>query len=165
MKCSSVFLTLSILLVLSISTCSASEDTPTSLMTVSGNSSLISLGDNGDYQFLINGVNPNATILHANQTISGPLKKVLTSDPCAAAIVFSGTNGNETVFQVQVSNPVYSSDKQTLLWNVTPLKYYDGTILTEYSKEANEFESGSYSMTHVYLECPVIKIPNSWVIQ
>ncbi|WP_319578111.1 hypothetical protein [uncultured Methanospirillum sp.] len=147
-------------MVLSISICYANEETTTSLLTVSGNTSLISSGDNGNFQIRVENVNPNVTITQTNQTVTGLLKKVIPADPCIAALIFSGINENETVFLVQVSNPEYSSDNETLSWNVTPQKFYDGVILTEYAKNITEFKPGSYPMTHVYLESPLRKVQN-----
>ena len=149
-----LFLTLSVFAAVS------GEDTPISRVSVSGNASNISAGSNGTYQIILDQVDPNASVVITNKTVEISLKEVLPVTTCTAAIIPSGPDGNKSVFMVQVSDPLYSTENHTISWTITPQKYYEGTLLTEYSENQSELQPGEYSATVVYLECRIPELEN-----
>lgn len=136
-------------------------DTSMSRVSVSGNNSHISEVGNGSYQVILDQVNPNATVIISNKTVGIPLKDVLPETICTAAILPFETDGNQTVFMVQASEPLYSAENQTISWTITPQQYYDGTLLTEYRENQSELQPGDYATTVVYLECAIPDLENT----
>lgn len=139
------------------------EDTPVSLVSVSGNESVLSSGINGTYQCIVSTVYPNATITTSNNTYSEIVGKVLPKEPCNAAISLTGTDGNKSVFLVKVNDSQYFPENQTLSLNISPLKFYDGTLLQEFQKKKGEIQPGEFSITQVYLEIGLSKMENNCV--
>ncbi|HWQ65374.1 MAG TPA: hypothetical protein VN372_00730 [Methanospirillum sp.] len=155
------FLTFGLVLI-SVFACVASgEDTPVSQITISGNTSVISLEDVGTYQLLLSSVEPNASVSDTTQNSSIILEKIISKEPSTAAIALLGPDGNETVFMAQVSESGYSVENRTLAYNLTPLPFYDGTLLTRYSEKKTEIQPGKYGITHLYLESAIKKQDNS----
>jgi hypothetical protein len=151
----SIFLTIGLVLVLLVIPSSVfSENTPLSLVLVSGDASVLSSGENGTYQLMVNMVDQNATVTNANLTSPIPLEKVLSGDISNAALVVFDTDGNETAFMVQVSAPLYSVENKTLSMTLLPHTFYNGTMLAEYSTKQSELLPGEYGITELYIECP-----------
>lgn len=162
MERSSVILVLGLMMALSVITSLTSgEDTPVSLITVSANESTVSSEGNGTYLVQLNGVNPNATVSDTNRTITTSLEKVIPKDPCTAVIVLSGSEGKETAWLGQVSNPIYSSDNVTMVWTIISQRYYDGTVLKKFQENATEIQQGEYNATSLYLEYAIPDLENT----
>lgn len=153
---------ISSLLILLVCICSVySEETAESRIEISGDSSAIAEDASGTFLFTLDNVNQNATVFNANQSSKMvSLDKIIPSENCDAALVVTGSEGNETVYLVQVSNPVYSVDNKTLSSSVLPEKYYDGTLLKEYAENQSEIQSGEFAKTKVFLEYNIPELEN-----
>lgn len=131
----------------------AGEEAPSSLLVITGNTSQITEDTNGTYLFILNDIDQNATVKDQYQTsgiifVEGSLPK----DSCSAVFVLNDTQGDEAIFFGEVSDPTYTKEQQTLICNITPQSYYDGTLLQEFIGNSSIIEPGVYGMTSLYIE-------------
>ena len=131
-------------------------ENPLGLVSLSGNSSVITMEANDTYILTVSEVESNATILDplGNTTIVS-LQKVLPADTMSALIFLSSQSGEETVSLVKIMDPVYSAENQTFLCRITPQRYYEGTLLSKYANTSREIEPGTNAFTHIVMESPV----------
>lgn len=148
-----------LILVFSLTLLPVSGDEPT--VSVSGNVSTITPDTNGTYQILISQVNPGAPGYEGNSTTSILLKDELPKEPCPAAILLTNSTGNQTTLMVQASELIYSAQNQTLSFNISALKFYDGTILSQYNENKSVIEPGEYGNTSIYLEVRQTEVDNA----
>ena len=162
MKNNFSFLLIGLFLAMSITACCYSEETPLFLVSVTGNTSVVTADANETYQCTVNELNSSATVTDINQsTGSIALEKVKPAENCNAAVVITGTGGNKTVFMIQVSDPVYSADNKSFSFIGSSQKYYDGTMLTEYNNNQSTIQSGEYGTTNIYLEYAIPELENT----
>jgi hypothetical protein len=147
-----------IILVFSLTLLPVSGDKTT--VSLSGNVSTIASDTNGTYQILISQVNPETPVYEGNNTTSILLEDKLPNEPCSAAILLTNSKGNQTTLMVQASELKYSAQNQTLSFIISPLKFYDGTILSQYNENKSDIAPGEFGNTSVYLEVGQIKVDN-----
>jgi hypothetical protein len=142
----------------------AGDNEPVMMVTLTANSSVITHDENDTYVITLNDVNSNATMSDENQTNwIIPLTVAIPNETSSAAVVLSGIDGNESTFMGRVSFVKYSADLKSLSMNLTPLKYYDGTILHNFSDNTIEIHPGNYSTTSIHIES-MIPIPTNEII-
>jgi len=120
-----------------------------------GSDSSVAEGEDGMIILTIENMVPYGVYLLDNSFIM-PIGTIITdiNGSLNAAVIQSGPGG-ETVSIVQVSNPHYSADSRVLTLEVQPLEFYEGTVLTNFMEEKQDFSTdmnGTILMTGVYLE-------------
>lgn len=162
MKLSRAFFVLALMIMTSLLVCSITADNEPGVMVVlTANSSAITLVENDTYLFTISDIHPNATLIDVNQTNwTIPLEGAIPTESKSAAVVLSGIDGNESIFMGQMSDANYSADLKSLSLNLTPLKYYDGTILQRFNDNKTEIHPGNYTTTAIHIES-MISIPTN----
>lgn len=131
-------------------------ENPVGLVSLSGNSSVITMEANDTYILTVNEVESNATIFDSlGNTTTVPLQKVLPADTMSALIFLSSQYGEKRVSLVKIMEPVYSAENQTFLCKITPQRYYEGTLLSEYANTSGEIEPSTNALTHIVMESPV----------
>lgn len=150
-----------LILAFSLTLLPVSGDETTVLL--SGNVSTITPDTNGTYQILISQVHPEAPDSEGNNTASILLENKLPNEPCPVAILLTNSMGNQTTLMVQASELKYSAQNQTLSFIINPLKYYDGTILSQYNENKSDIEPGEFGNTSIYLEVGQIKVDNGCI--
>lgn len=162
MKICSFILPICLMLAFSVFTGSVSgEDTSLTLVSLSGNSSVLTMDANGTYQVTVNDMKQNVIVPERNLTSSLSVNDVISVKNIIAAVVLSKPDRNETVSIVQISDPMYSVKNQTLSATLTPQQFYDGTLLKDISENRSELKPGTYGTTFLNLECN-LPVLNSW---
>ncbi len=158
-------LTFLLLIMVSFLVCMvAGENGPVKVVTVTANSSAITQNENDTYVITLDEVNANATMSDNNQTLwTIPLQAGIPNETSNAAIVLSGIDGNESTCMGRVSFEKYSTDQKSLSLNLTPLKYYDGTLLQRFFDNTIAISPGNYSTTTIHIES-MIPIQNNEVV-
>ena len=139
-----------------IMTCTVcGEKTQEYLITISGNSSVISTGTGDDYLISVHDVDPNASISYPNRntTFVSP-EKVLASETYNAAIILFKSTGEKEVSMVKIVTPIYFPENKTFTSELIPIQFYEGTLLSEY-EEQGELTPGEYVSSQIILESSV----------
>lgn len=109
------------------------EEDIASLVTITGNSSVIIDQGAGTFQLQIHSVHPNVTVIQANKTVSLPLNTVIKNESSQASILLTGKSGKDVNFLVRISDPTYSPDNRTLIRSISPhekIRKEKGTEIT-----------------------------------
>lgn len=148
-------------LALGIMTCAVcGEKTQEYLITISGNSSVISTGTGDDYLFSMEDVDPKASISYPNRnTTPVSLEKVLGSKTYHAALILYTSTGEKEVTLVKIVAPTYSPENKTFTSDLIPIQFYEGTQLSEY-EEQGELTPGEYVSSQIVLESSVQRADN-----
>lgn len=139
--------------------CTAAEsptDQPYQVVYIQGGESSITNVSGGMMDIKINDIVP---FFHITQGAKESMIKIGTvtkaiSFPMNAAVVFSDS-ANQTVSMVMVSNISLSDDDTVLTLRVTPLKFYEGDVLTPFlSKQQalSDSKDVTYKFTQIYAE-------------
>lgn len=143
-------------LVIGIMTCTVcGEKTQEYLITISGNSSVISTGTDDDYLISVDDVDPNASISYPNRnTTPVPLEKALASETYNAALILYKSSGEKETSLVKIVTPIYFPENKTFTSDLIPIQFYEGTLLSEY-EEQGELTQGGYVLSQIILESSV----------
>lgn len=160
-----MFIVIFCLLGWGIMTCTVcGENPPEYLISISGNSSVITTGTGDDYLFSVNDVNPNASISSPNWNITSVLlEKVLAPESYNTALILSKSTGEKETFMVKMETPIYSPGNKTFSSTLIPMDFYDGTLLGEYNEQQGEFRSGEYESSHIMMESSVHPAENDGI--
>lgn len=144
------------ILAIGIMTCTVcGEKTQEYLITISGNSSVISTGTGDDYLISVDDVDPNASLSYPNRnTTLVSLEKVLGSETYNAALIFFKSTGEKEVSLVKIVAPIYFPENKTFTSDLIPIQFYEGTLLSEYS-EQGELTPGEYVSSQIVMESSV----------
>ncbi len=142
-----------LLLICLVGSCIADE-LPTSLAYLQGEKSTITAGSDGIYEISVNSPVPYFSLANGDTNRLIPIN-VLTSMPYPLnAALFFIEEKNETTAIVTVTNISFSEDNKTLILQVKPLEFYEGTQLKSFNdtKVPLDQVERSQSMVGVYLE-------------
>ena len=154
------FLLCLILVISTIFSCYG-EESPASLIVISGNSSVITPDMNDTYRITVNDVEPYAILTCTNQTdTSVSLNEIKPAENSNTAIVTITAEGNNSVFMIQASDFIYAEDSNKFSFSGYSMRYYDGIALSQYSGNQSTLEPGDYGTTHVYIEYAVQALNN-----
>lgn len=131
-------LTLSILILLLSFGISTADTIPAKVAYIQGSHYVMSDGTDGVSDLALSGIVPyfNLAIGDTNQLV--PIKNLSTIRmPVNAALLFSD-NGSETVALVSISNLTFSDSPDTVVLQVKPLEFYEGTALERFKSRMSD---------------------------
>jgi len=150
----SLGLVCSLLLVFFAGICIADE-VPGSIMYIQGGESSITAGLDGEQLITVQDVIPYFHISVGNKNYLEPVSELSgITYPLNAALVFSGGD-SESVSLVEIFNLSLSDEGRSLLLQVKPLEFYEGSVLKTFEGGNSGLDTiavGNSSQTGVYIE-------------
>ena len=143
------------LLLISLTGVSMAAESPGYALYVQGGVSSITNGTDGMTVITVMDVIPYFHITDGNKSLLLPIEELTNiTYPLDAAVVLSGT-GNESTSLVKVSNLTLSGGNKSLILQVKPLEFYEGTLLKSFVSEKKELpleKTGKFSSIGIYIE-------------
>jgi hypothetical protein len=114
------------------------DTVPAEVAYVQGGHSVMNNGMDGMSELTVTGIVPYFNVANDDLYRLIPLKNLSKiSTPISAALVLSDA-GNETVALVSISNLTLSDDTNTIVLQIKPLDFYEGTSLEKFKSRIND---------------------------
>lgn len=131
------------------------DEVPGSLMYIQGGESSITEGFDGEKLITVQDIIPYLQLSVGNKNYLELVSKLSgITYPLNAAIVVSGCD-KESVSLVEIFNLSLSDENKSLLLQVKPLEFYEGSVLKTFEGETSGLDTidvGNCSQTGVYIE-------------
>lgn len=146
-----------ICLVLLISLCgfSLADSLPTSIIYIQGGENDITSESNGTFEITIHDVIPYYHILIKNTSYLESIQTLPDYSYPLQAVFVSSDDNNESRSMVIVENVTISDENKTLILQIKPLEFYEGSVLKTFADGSKglDTDSGRQVMsTGLYLE-------------
>ena len=143
------------LLLVSLAGVTMATESPGYTLYIQGGESSITNGTDGMMLITVKDVVPYFHITDGNRSLLLPIEGLTNiTYPLNTAAVFSGADG-DYISLVEVSNLSLSEENKSLILQVKPLEFYEGTVLKSFANEKNELplgKTGKFSSFGIYIE-------------
>jgi hypothetical protein len=113
------------------------DPVPAEVAYIQAGHSVMNNGTDGMSELTVTGIVPYFNVANGDRNRLIPLKNLSKiSTPINAALVLSDA-GNETVTLISISNLTLSDDANTIVLQVKPLDFYDGTSLEKFKSRTS----------------------------